>query len=105
MGTDEDRKIVELDDLTGVNGTVKVVTTSTDMPFSYIKDGKNVGYDIDLVARFCRDRGYALVLGDVDFSGRIPAIQSGQYDFTTDMNVTPEREEQVLSADICVVAF
>ena len=96
MGTDEDRKIVNMDDLTGVNGTVKVVTTSTDMPFSYIKDGKNVGYDIDLVARFCRDRGYALVLGDVDFSGRIPAIQSGQYDFTTDMNVTPEREEQVL---------
>lgn len=96
MGTDEDRKIVDMDDLTGVNGTVKVVTTSTDMPFSYIKDGKNVGYDIDLVARFCRDRGYALVLGDVDFSGRIPAIQSGQYDFTTDMNVTPEREEQVL---------
>lgn len=45
MGTDEDKKIVELDDLTGVNGTVKVVTTSTDMPFSYIKDGKNVGYD------------------------------------------------------------
>ena len=66
------------------------------MPFSYIKDGKNVGYDIDLVVRFCRDSGYALELGDVDFSGRIPAIQSGKYDFTTDMNVTPERQEEAL---------
>ncbi len=99
LGADEDRKTVELSDLTGENGTVRVVTTSTDMPWSYVKDGKNVGYDIDLVARFCRERGYALELGDVDFAGRIPAIQSGRYDFTTDMNVTPEREEQVLFSD------
>lgn len=96
LGVDEERKVVDMSDLTGENGTVRVVTTSTDMPWSYIKDGKNVGYDIDLVVRFCRDRGYDLELGDVDFAGRIPAIQSGKYDFTTDMNVTPEREEQVL---------
>ena len=99
LGTDEERKLVDMSDLTGVNGTIRVVTTSTDMPWSYVKDGKNVGYDIDLVVRFCRDRGYALELGEVDFAGRIPAIQSGKYDFTTDMNVTPEREEQVLFSD------
>ena len=96
LGIDENRKTVDLSGLTGENGTVRVVTTSTDMPWSYIKDEKNVGYDIDLAARFCRERGYALELGDVDFAGRIPALQSGRYDFTTDMNVTPEREEQVL---------
>ena len=96
LGVDEARKVVDMSDLTGENGTIRVVTTSTDMPWSYIKDGKNVGYDIDLVVRFCRERGYSLELGDVDFAGRIPAVQSGKYDFTTDMNVTPEREEQVL---------
>lgn len=99
LGVDEARKVVDMSALTGENGIVKVVTTSTDMPWSYIKDGQNVGYDIDLVVRFCRDRGYALELGDVDFAGRIPAVQSGKYDFTTDMNVTPEREEQVLFSD------
>lgn len=99
FGTDESRKTVDMSDLTGENGTIHVVTTSTDMPFSYIKDGKNVGYDIDLTVRFCRSRGYALKLGDVDFAGRISAVQSGKYDFSTDMNVTPEREEQVLFSD------
>ncbi len=99
FGTDEDRKVVDMSGLTGANGTIRVVTTSTDAPFSYIKDGKNVGYDIDLVVRFCREGGYALELGDVDFAGRIPAIESGKYDFTTDMNVTPERQEQVLFSD------
>lgn len=99
FGVDEAKKVVDMSDLTGENGTIRVVTTSTDMPWSYIKDGKHVGYDIDLVVRFCRDRGYALEIGDVDFAGRIPAIQSGKYDFTTDMNVTPERMEQVLFSD------
>ena len=99
FGTEDARKVVDMSDLSGTKGTIRVVTTSTDMPWSYIKDGKNVGYDIDLVVRFCRDRGYALELGDVDFAGRIPAVQSGKYDFTTDMNVTPEREEQVLFSD------
>ena len=99
MGIDEEKKTVDMSDLTGENGTIRVITTSTDMPWSYIKEGKNVGYDIDLVVRFCRDRGYALEIGDVDFSARIPAVQSGKYDFTTDMNVTPEREEEVLFSD------
>ena len=99
FGVDESRKIVDMSDLTGENGTIRVITTSSDVPFSYIKDGKNVGYDIDLTVRFCRDRGYRLELGDVDFAGRIPAILSGKYDFTTDMNVTPERAEEVLFSD------
>ncbi len=99
FGEDDARKVVDMADLTGEKGTIRVVTTSTDPPFSYIREGKNVGYDIDLVVRFCRDRGYALELGDVDFGGRIPAIESGKYDFTTDMNVTRERAEQVLFSD------
>ncbi len=99
MGTDESKKLVDISDLSGENGTIRVVTTATDMPWSYIKDGKNVGYDIDIVVRFCRDRGYALELSDVDFSGRIPSVQSGKYDFCTGMNVTDERKEQVLFSD------
>ena len=99
MGIDEDKKVVDMSGLTGENGTIRVVTTSVDMPWSYIKEGKNVGYDIDLIVRFCEDRGYALKIGDVDYAGRIPAIQSGKYDFTTDMNVTPERSEEVLFSD------
>ncbi len=99
FGTDESKKVVDLDGLSGKNGTIHVVTTSTDEPFSYIKNGKHVGYDIDVVARFCRARGYALEIGDVDFQARIPALASGAYEFTTTMNVTPEREEEVLFSD------
>ena len=98
-GNDESKKTVDMSGLDGKNGTIHVITTSTDAPFSYIKGGKNVGYDIDVVVRFCREYGYALDLGDADFSARIPAIESGKYDFTTAMNVTEERKEQVLFSD------
>ncbi|MBR2683845.1 MAG: ABC transporter permease subunit, partial [Atopobiaceae bacterium] len=99
FGTDESKKVVDMSGLTGENGTIRVVTTSTDEPFSYIKDGKHVGYDIDVAVRFCRECGYNIEIGDVDWQARIPALQAGQYDFTTTLNVTPEREESVLFSD------
>ncbi|MBO5597545.1 MAG: ABC transporter permease subunit [Oribacterium sp.] len=99
MGVDEYRKTVDMSALTGKNGTIRVVTTATDMPWSYIKDGKNVGYDIDLLAHFCMDRGYTLEIEDVSFAARIPALQSGRGVLTTGMNVTPERKEEVLFCD------
>ena len=99
FGNDESKKVVDMSGLTGENGTVHVVTTTTDEPYSYIKDNRNVGYDIDVTVRFCREYGYALELGDVDYPARIPAIASGKYEFTTSMNVTPEREEEVLFSD------
>ena len=99
LGDDESLKVVDLDSLTGENGTLSVATTSTDMPWSYIKDGKNAGYDIDIVARFCKERGYKVDFVDVDFAARIPMVQSGKCDFSTDMNATPERREAVNFSD------
>ena len=99
FGNDEDKKTVDMSGLTGESGTVRVVTTATDEPFSYIKDGKNVGYDIDVAVRFCRACGYDIEISDVAFQARIPALESGKYNFTTTMNVTPEREESVLISD------
>ncbi|MBR1662789.1 MAG: ABC transporter permease subunit [Ruminococcus sp.] len=99
FGNDDSKKVVDMSDLKDTNGTIHIITTTTDEPFSYIKDNKNVGYDIDVTARFCREYGYALEIGDVDFSARIPALESGKYEFTTSMNVTPEREEEVMFSD------
>ncbi|MBR3250087.1 MAG: transporter substrate-binding domain-containing protein [Erysipelotrichaceae bacterium] len=99
FGYDEDKKVVDMSKLRNDKRILRVATTSADMPFSYIKDGKNVGYDIDLVTRFCLEKGYGLELVDVDFAGRIPEVESGKCDFSTDMNVTPERQEQVLFSE------
>ena len=41
----------------------------------------------------------ALEIDDMDFTARIPAMASGMYEFTNTMNVTREREEEVLFSD------
>lgn len=99
FGTDESKKVVSMDGLTGENGTLHMAVCATDEPFCYVKDGAFVGYDIDVAVRFCRQNGYALEIGDMDFSARIPALASGMYEFANTMNVTPEREEEVLFSE------
>ncbi len=99
FGSDEDRKVVDISKLRSDGRILRVATTTTDMPFSYIKDGKNVGYDIDLIARFCLEKDYGLEFVDVDYAGRIPEVESGKCDFSTDMNVTPERKDQVFFSE------
>ncbi len=99
FGTDDSKKVVPMDDLTGQNGTLHLAVCATDEPFCYVKDGAYVGYDIDVATRFCRENGYALEIGDMDFTARIPAMASGMYEFTNTMNVTREREEEVLFSD------
>jgi len=99
FGTDDSKKVVNMDGLTDQNGTLHMAVCATDEPFCYVKDGAYVGYDIDVAVRFCRENGYALEIGNMDFPARIPALASGMYEFTTTMNVTPEREEEVLFSD------
>lgn len=97
FGTDEERKTVALDGLTGENGTVRLAT-STDIgaPFVYFKEDGLVGYEIDLLARFCREYGYALEMTDYNFSAILAAVTSGKDDVACcTLAITEERKESV----------
>lgn len=81
-GDDESKKTVDLTGFTGGNGTLNVVTVSTDVPFSYIK----YGYGIDIRI--------------LDFGGMIPGLVQGMYDFVlNDAVITEERMESVYFSD------
>ena len=78
-----------------------VVAVFTDKPpFGYVdKDGKNVGFEIDMAKRFAKD-----LLGDeskvkfvpVEAASRIPYLQSDKVDFVlANMTVTEERKKVV----------
>ncbi|MBQ4311549.1 MAG: transporter substrate-binding domain-containing protein, partial [Oscillospiraceae bacterium] len=98
FGSDESRKVVDLSGLSGER--LNVVTTSSDVPFSYIKDNKNVGFAIDLIARFCRKYGYEPHIEDVDFAARIPGLVTNKYDIcASSLTVTEERKESIDFSD------
>lgn len=84
LGTDEDKKIVDLTHFEGKNGVIKVGTDAETPPFEYIKNGKVVGYEIDLLARFCREAGYALEIHNVPFDSLLMGLKTGMYDVAAD---------------------
>ena len=81
---------------TGENGTLTLATTSTLKPFSFKLNNKPVGYEIDIIAGFCRDYGYGLKIEDLDFAGILSGITTGRYDFAAgQISWTEERDKSV----------
>ena len=99
LTVDEDDDIEDRT-LSGSNGTLKMATTGTTEPYTFIKNDKNVGLDIELAYGFCRKYGYKLEISTMDFSAMIPALASSTYDFAgANITVTPERAESVYFSD------
>lgn len=66
------------------------------MPFEFKKDGKYVGFDIDLWDAVAKQLGLEYELQPMDFNGLIPALQSGNIDAAiAGMTIKSEREKVV----------
>ena len=87
---------LDMSGLTGNEKTVVFATACSGKPISYYYNGVPTGYEVELAAMFCREYGYNLDIQVTDFSGIIPGLASGKYDFGADaIAVTPEREQSV----------
>ena len=84
----------------GKNGVLKMATSNTFKPFSFMLNDQNVGFDIAIVAGFCMEYGYGLQIENVDFGGTISGISTGKYDLAANqISYTDERAESVLFSD------
>ena len=80
---------------------LRVGTTGIVPPFSYYKDQKLCGYDIELAYRFAAWLGADLEFRTYDFGGMVTAAAAGEVDcLMSELNVTPEREEALEFSDI-----
>lgn len=83
-----------------------MVTSADYPPYEFRKTGGGsggeiVGFDVDIAKYITRELGYELEIKDTDFSGIIPALQSGRADFAmAGMTPTPERRQNVDFSDI-----
>lgn len=85
---------------TGENGVLNMATSTTLKPLSFMRNGKPAGYDIAVVAGFCRDAGYGLQIENVEFAGVLSGIASGKYDIAACMIAkTEERMKSVNFSD------
>ena len=91
---------VDFSTLTGENGTVNLSVAGTTEPFDYVRDGQYEGYEIALIAAFCREYGYALEIENTNFSGVISAVSSGRSDMgAACISITEERTKSILFSD------
>ncbi|MBQ0014588.1 MAG: transporter substrate-binding domain-containing protein [Oscillospiraceae bacterium] len=98
-GTDEERgKAMDLSALTAENGTIKMaISSSIGAPMGFVLNGKNVGYDADVVYHFCQEYGYGLEITNYDFQGMLAAVAAGKVDIAGScITITPERQETML---------
>jgi polar amino acid transport system substrate-binding protein len=77
-------------------GVLRVATSLYAPVDFYEADGSTLtGFDADIVNEIGSRLGVAIEWNVIDFSSILPGMESGQYDFATDLNDTKEREEVV----------
>ena len=103
IGTDESKKVIEGGtSFSGTKRTIRMAVVLGVEPFCYKGEHDIVGYDIDIMVRFCKARGYGLTVEDLSSITSIFAglKDANKYDVcAAGMTVTEERAEQVNFAD------
>ena len=84
----------------GSKGVLRVITEPVMEPFSYVKDGKPTGYDLDMLSRIARKLDLSLEISNADFAALIPALISGKADLAAcGISITEERAKNVLFSE------
>lgn len=70
------------------------------MPFEFKQGSQFVGFDIDLWAQIAKDLKLPYQIHPMDFSGLIPALQTGNLDVViSGMSITPARQQVIDFSD------
>ena len=97
FGTNDSVKVLPDLKLDGRNGIIRLATNGNVAPFAYMKNGKIVGYDIEIAMRIAFKLGYGLEIIDTDFAAIIPSLVSGKSDMVAcGLTITEERAKSVL---------
>lgn len=79
---------------------IVVATDTAFVPFEFMQDGKYTGFDVDMWEAIAQELGLDYELRPMDFSGIIPALQTGQIDVAlAGITIKPEREKVIDFSD------
>ena len=93
---DENTKMPDYENLDNSNGTVNLAVYSENSPYGFVMNGRIVGYDVELIVRFCEAYGYGLKVINTNLDGVLSSLQSGKADCGAGgINVTEERRQSV----------
>ena len=98
-----DKGVTDFPEITGAktNGPLKVgVVSDIGLPTTIIKDGRLVGFDIELATRFAASAGMEFVPVDLQFGSLLASVSTNKIDMiTSSLMVTEERKKQIDFSD------
>ena len=84
----------------GSNGELVVGISDGTLPFAAVKDGRLIGFEIELAERFAAYLGRKVRFSQIDFSGLIAAVASGKVDMIVSaIFITEERKQSIAFSD------
>lgn len=94
FGNKEPAEFLDPEALMGTNGTLRVIVNNELKPFGYIKNGKLVGYDVEILTLFAEEYGYRLDITSVPFQSLLAGVSGGAYQLgISGLTITEERKE------------
>lgn len=94
--SDGEPEIFNYENLPDINGKLVIATEPSFAPFQYMSGNRIAGYEIELVAEFCRYAGYKPVFEIAPFEGIITGLTAGTYDIAAaGLAITEERKINV----------
>ncbi len=84
----------------GKKGILRMGTCSIFEPYTFIAEGKLVGYDIELSILLGELLGKEIEIIDMGFDALIPSLQTGKIDFAlSNFTITEERKKLISYTD------
>jgi len=77
-------------------GVLRVGTVTDNKPYSYIKDEKNAGLDIDVMKEFAERQNLKIEFVQIEFSSLIPSVVSGQIDVAAASVSNTEKRREIV---------
>ena len=78
-------------------GTLIIGTEAAYVPYEFVKDGKIIGYDPDIIDIMIKNLGVKADIIDTAWAGIIPSLYANKFDcIISAMTITKERAEKVL---------
>ncbi len=98
---DPDNCTVDKSGITGENGILRCTAEAAYEPICMTgENGELIGYDIDMIYRFCRKYGYEPKIEPLEFDAMPAALASGKCDIATGLIKDDERAEEIIFSDI-----
>jgi polar amino acid transport system substrate-binding protein len=94
------------DGATVTPGVIRVATTGDSKPNSFVTDGKQQGFDVDVVNAIAKANGYTTEYVTMDFSNILSTVANGQADLgANSISITPARLKNVDFSDPYYIGF